>query len=278
MKYIYYHSNDLDGKMSAAIALIALKGSIEAVILCPINYGEPFSFEHIKYDDNVYVLDFCFQPFEKMIELKSRCYKLIWIDHHVSALKNAEAWKFECDGIRRDGVGACQLTWDYFFDITPNPPVIVRLLAQYDVWDFHDNRTLPFQYGMRIKETDPLSLMKYLPNNLHIHAVVDDGNIILKYTSIENKEYVQSYSFETSIDGYTALAMNIGKGSSRLFDSVTREYDLFITFCRTPFNNWSVSLYSRRKDVDCSEVAKKYGGGGHFSAAGFSCEILPFKI
>lgn len=31
----------------------------------------------------------------------------------------------------------------------------------------------------------------------------------------------------------------------------------------------SVSLYSTRADVDCSEVAKVFGGGGHKGAAGF---------
>jgi nanoRNase/pAp phosphatase (c-di-AMP/oligoRNAs hydrolase) len=37
---------------------------------------------------------------------------------------------------------------------------------------------------------------------------------------------------------------------------------------------YTVSLYS--KTVDVSEIAKKYGGGGHKGAAGFQCKKLPF--
>jgi nanoRNase/pAp phosphatase (c-di-AMP/oligoRNAs hydrolase) len=31
---------------------------------------------------------------------------------------------------------------------------------------------------------------------------------------------------------------------------------------------WIISIYSTKKNIDCSELARKYKGGGHFSAAG----------
>jgi nanoRNase/pAp phosphatase (c-di-AMP/oligoRNAs hydrolase) len=40
-------------------------------------------------------------------------------------------------------------------------------------------------------------------------------------------------------------------------------------------NKWVVSLYTT-KDIDVSEIAKKYGGGGHKQAAGFTCDKLPW--
>ena len=43
-------------------------------------------------------------------------------------------------------------------------------------------------------------------------------------------------------------------------------------------SKWTVSIYSTNKNIDCSELAKKYGGGGHKGAAGFQCENLPFSI
>jgi nanoRNase/pAp phosphatase (c-di-AMP/oligoRNAs hydrolase) len=39
-------------------------------------------------------------------------------------------------------------------------------------------------------------------------------------------------------------------------------------------DEWIISLYSR--NIDVSEIAKKYGGGGHKGAAGFHCKDLPF--
>ena len=41
---------------------------------------------------------------------------------------------------------------------------------------------------------------------------------------------------------------------------------------------WTVSLYTDRDDVDVSETASFYGGGGHRKAAGFQTSILPFKL
>ena len=34
-----------------------------------------------------------------------------------------------------------------------------------------------------------------------------------------------------------------------------------------------VSLYTDRNDVDVSEIAKAYGGGGHKKAAGFRVDV-----
>jgi nanoRNase/pAp phosphatase (c-di-AMP/oligoRNAs hydrolase) len=38
---------------------------------------------------------------------------------------------------------------------------------------------------------------------------------------------------------------------------------------------FTVSLYSTT--VDVSKIAKKFGGGGHKGAAGFTCDKLPFE-
>lgn len=34
---------------------------------------------------------------------------------------------------------------------------------------------------------------------------------------------------------------------------------------------WVFSIYSTHPEIDCSVLAKKYGGGGHKGAAGFQC-------
>jgi nanoRNase/pAp phosphatase (c-di-AMP/oligoRNAs hydrolase) len=39
---------------------------------------------------------------------------------------------------------------------------------------------------------------------------------------------------------------------------------------------WVVFLYTDKENVDVSNIAKNYGGGGHRSAAGFSAKKFPF--
>jgi len=36
-----------------------------------------------------------------------------------------------------------------------------------------------------------------------------------------------------------------------------------------PNKKWRVSLYTTKKEINVGEIAKKFGGGGHTSAAGF---------
>ena len=40
---------------------------------------------------------------------------------------------------------------------------------------------------------------------------------------------------------------------------------------------WVYSLYTTKK-IDCSQIAKWYGGGGHKQAAGFQTEKLIFNV
>ena len=40
---------------------------------------------------------------------------------------------------------------------------------------------------------------------------------------------------------------------------------------------YSYTLYSNDKNVDCSKIAEKYGGGGGRGASGFSSNELLFK-
>lgn len=108
-----------------------------------------------------------------------------------------------------------------------------------------------------------------------------------------------------------SIAVNLGHTNSKVFDSVWRRecpacdgkggilwselgessercerckghgyiepYDLMISFVRRKDKLWDVSLYSTKPDVDCGDLAKSFGGGGHKGAAGFQCKELPFE-
>jgi len=70
-------------------------------------------------------------------------------------------------------------------------------------------------------------------------------------------------------------------GWSQIFQSVYNPelHDLMIYISYNITNKeFSVSLYSTKDDIDASELAKQFWGGGHHGAAGFSCKTLPFEI
>jgi nanoRNase/pAp phosphatase (c-di-AMP/oligoRNAs hydrolase) len=100
---------------------------------------------------------------------------------------------------------------------------------------------------------------------------------VKKYQNKQDNLYAKLFSFEVSLDGYRAIVINKGMASSFLFDSVYDPslHDLMIAFCRTE-NGWKLTFFSTKNDIDCSEIAKKYGGGGHKGSAGATLKELPF--
>jgi nanoRNase/pAp phosphatase (c-di-AMP/oligoRNAs hydrolase) len=50
-----------------------------------------------------------------------------------------------------------------------------------------------------------------------------------------------------------------------------------VPFAKMANGKWKVSLYSTKPEIDCGAIAKTFGGGGHYSAAGFVCNRLPWE-
>ena len=152
----FYHSADLDGHCSGALVKMAHPDCE----LVAINYGDEFPWESVPVGsgEKVFMVDFSLQPYSGMRKLDIHADPLIWIDHHISAIKDHKEWCEQGNGailgLLRVGIGACQLVWEYL-NPDSNIPTFIKLLAQYDVWAHSDPRTLSFQYGMRQYNTFP---------------------------------------------------------------------------------------------------------------------------
>lgn len=278
----FYHSADLDGHCSGAI----VKMKFPECELYGINYGHDFPWDKIKGED-VIMVDFCLQPFEDMLQIKEKANSFVWIDHHADKIEESKNFYTDIDGIRVDGIAACELAWSYFFPIE-DIPTFVSLLGRYDVWDHEaDPRVLPFQYGMKRYDTDP-SKDDIFWNFWHdlwddmgdmTDMIVSNGSIINEYVDSENEKYVKACAFETELEGYKCIAVNRTLTSSQIFDSIwdNTKYDFMIAF---GWRNgaWNVSIYTDKEGYDGSIISKKYGGGGHKQASGFQCDELPFEL
>ncbi len=274
----FYHSSDLDGKCSAAI----VKWNNPEIELFPINYGDKFPWEDIKENETVYMVDFGLQPFDDMEKLNKIC-NFIWIDHHKTAIDEAYKRKFfACGGQSLEiGKAACELVWDWFeyYESTNN---FVHLMGRYDVWDLIPG-TLELQQGLKLYDTNPKNdeiwIKICLDDPSFLEECLKNGKLLLRKQKIENKEFAEAYSFETSIDGLDVIALNVGRANSKIFEDVynPKYHDAMLAFCWYD-GKWTVSLYSDKKNVDVGIVCKNRGGGGHMGAAGFQCENLPFKL
>jgi len=290
----FYHSADLDGHCSGAI----IKMVYPDCKMIGINYGDDFPWKSLPVGcgEKVFMVDFSLQPYPLMRKLAIHADPLIWIDHHKSAIE--ECWEFGDSylGIQRSGIGACQLVWEYlkeechfysedFQTISTEQmlPTFVKLLAEYDVWNHTDPRTLPFQYGIRQYDTSPENqdfweeLLN--PHSIKVEQLIIEGELIIKYENSQNEKYCSACAFDTELDGLKCIAVNKMLTNSRVFDSVwnPNKYHAMLTFGYRK-GQWTVSLYSTREDIDVSAIAKARGGGGHKGASGFQCKELPFIL
>jgi oligoribonuclease NrnB/cAMP/cGMP phosphodiesterase (DHH superfamily) len=288
---IFYHSADLDGHCSGAL----VKEAYPEAELCPINYGDKFPWDEIQSDEIVFMVDFSLEPITLMWALNDKCKQLVWIDHHKSAIESyIDAFRARDDkqglsGVRVVGKAACELTWEYLYPDKALPEFI-KLLGRYDAWDHSDpdkweQEILPFQMGMRLTETDPnknpwawaftWKSIALGDEKRIIDINICNGKTIIAYQKQQNAAYMQSHAYECTWEGQRCILINSGKENSQTFESMydPAKHDLMIAYSNVKGQYWTVSLYS--ETVDCSEIAKKYHGGGHKGAAGFACKTLP---
>lgn len=270
----YYH-RDMDGQCAAAIVNRFIDKLLK-LELVDIDYKDEVDINKIEQHEQLYIVDFSFKP-EVMEKILQKTSNIVWIDHHKTAIEYK--YSQELKGIRDSNFSGCELTWQFFYPSTPVPK-IVEMLGRYDVWDFSKwgedlNR---LQAGIRLWEHNPESLnwTEWFKSYEDLSKELEAGYFALKYRNNQATSLIKAWSFWATFEGYKAICCNAGSVSSQLFDSVKEDYDLMIPFVFDG-KQWTVSLYTK-KDIDCSEIAKKYGGGGHKQAAGFQCKELPLTL
>ena len=247
-----------------------------------------------------------FQLFQKLNA------NFIWIDHHISAIKDNIGLEYINDkgedtstlfnGLRNTKYAACELTWKYFFPNEPMPE-IVRLLGLYDSFRHkgtnEEIKVLEFQYGARayIKNyEDAYSMLieeltertSSIVNRLHL-----EGISVYQYLCTEAKQAYNN-GFVIELEEFVPYKVaenhfNEAHIVKRKFICINKErfnpinfgidyhkdgYDGAACFHRIAGGKWAFSLYNDNGEVDCSAIAKQFGGGGNKGAAEFVVKNL----
>lgn len=259
-----YHSIDLDGWMSAAIVKhwfienVNRAGEedlpVDNLDFIGYNYGQPLP--DLSAYDKIIMCDISFKEegltkiFDKLLIGKQQ---FIWIDHHISAIKEMDTFLEKINYSREPGrevtnieglqdtkFAACELTWKYFF---PNEamPEIVRLLGRYDCFGHkgtdEELKVLEFQYGAREAITDYQSAYNHLTDEVndfkHAKTVVDvlraNGASIYRYLCTDAKQiYKNGFEIELYLEGLLS-PYDIG-ALRRYIKRTTRYVDTFETY------------------------------------------------
>lgn len=266
----FYH-NDLDGKCSGY--LVKLK--YPACEFRSINYNQDFPFDDIKENEEIFIVDYSLEP-DEMEKLYNITENISWIDHHISTLRKYEDFPYEIAGIREVGKAGCHLTFEYLFDPWENQQLkmIVNLIEDWDIWEFRYGKyTTYFHLAMLSYDNEPNDEI-WDESFKNINRLFKEGKTIKRYRKKDNLRYIRKHAFEINFKGYKCIVCN-KKDSSDMFENLKDYYDIMIPYVYNG-EEFIVSLYTVKEDIDLSKIAEEYGGGGHKQAAGFHCNELPF--
>jgi len=274
-----FHHNDLDGRCAAAIVKRYWKncefdGIGEEYI--ELDYKDKIYIEEIVPQETINIVDFSFKPdvMEKIFELTKN---VIWIDHH----KTAKDYPYQhLKGLRDftdKSMSGCELAWKYFFPDEIIPQAVI-LIGDYDKWALkHQPKCFQFYEGLKMEITLPDSPLwvSLLSGDINLESkILIQGKSAIKYRDNYCDKICNDFGYEIEWEGYKAFATNFYQFGSKGFGFRVEEYDFCIAYIHDG-QKFTVSLYSV-KDIDVSQIAKKYGGGGHKGAAGFITKELPF--
>lgn len=316
MTTVIYHSADFDGIFCREIAKKFLGDKDVSYI--GWNFGDsliPFPDEGIVYvldlSPECFTLTKDNLPTRSDGDFDGNLHRLIWIDHHKTSIEKFHSF---ISGYRIDGVAACRLAWQWFRCVDGNAkreeseigipirpagvlpmvqdfkhreveePYAVTLAGEYDIWDKRDPNAETFQYGLQTWKTSFESLLSddIAISQSEAFKVIDWGKTAQVYAQQVDASICRSRTWLMEWEGLKFLCLNSARFNSLSFsakDVPETGHDALLGFC---FNGkiWTISLYHAKHNttIDLSAIAKKYSGGGHKGACGFTCKILPFKL
>jgi oligoribonuclease NrnB/cAMP/cGMP phosphodiesterase (DHH superfamily) len=231
---------------------------------------------------HVFVLDFSFSP-EDVELIQSSAASLVILDHHISAAKSLSGHSCAFFDMERSGAG---IAWDYFHPGISRPHLI-RHIEDRDLWRFKHVGTKEFSAWL---STKPLTLQSVDDLSESLEGIPDyyqksisAGIAMLEYQDYLVERICKNQTTYGKMDVYDRVPFVCsGVLQSEIGNYlVSKEDECFpiAVIWSPPGSKGDKYIYSlRSSEVDVSLIAKRFGGGGHRLAAGFSSHMNPEEI
>ena len=271
---VLYHADCLDGFCAMWVAWKKFGNRARYYAVQP----RTLPHEYIQ-NAEVYVLDNSLSLKDINI-LRARGCSVIILDHHKSSevdVRHADIYRFD---IQHSGA---MLTWKYFFPDV-KIPWLVRYVEDGDLWNFklaHTDqvRNVLVLGGYHLRVWD--SFARALENPIKKKSIIAEGKIIEHYRKTLIEQSTQN-AYLVRLAGHTVYAVNEATEAfrSEVAHILYEKKPPFSVVWAQEQDQIHVSLRSNGS-FDVSKLAKKYGGGGHAVAAGFSISVdkpFPWRI
>lgn len=261
---VIYHANCADG-FTAAFIMWTKYPDAEFI---PIQYGDN---PPDVTDKNVFIVDFSF-PRKILNIMKQKAKSLVVLDHHKTAKAELTDLDYCIFDMQKSGA---RLTWEYLFSGT-SIPSLIAYVEDRDLWKWElpKSKEISAYLATLPKKFDVWNSLSERLERGEISSVVELGEVALRVVD----QYVETQVSRArliSMDGYTIPCINTTFAISELVGKLA-ESELFAAgWFQRDDGRFVYSLRSRGdSEIDVSEIARKYGGGGHPRAAGFTSDRL----
>ena len=225
---------------------------------------------------HVYVVDFSY-PHDVMARMvRDTGGEFVVLDHHKTAERELAgleghyhfdlnksgarlAWEF----LLEHGLLSLDFLARFGFD---DPPWLVRYTEDRDLWRWELKRSREVNAALR---SYPLTFAAW--DSLHARAhwgLVPEGEAILRAQAQAVERHVRNAA-EVEIGGHKVLCVNATDLQSEIAGELAEGRPFGACYFDRADGLRVYSLRSRDGGIDVSEVARRFGGGGHRNAAGF---------
>lgn len=284
-----YHGNCDDG-FGAAWAIWMKWGNEVAYV--PGTYGKPLPDVTGKH---VLFVDFS-AKYDVMAEAAWKARSMVIIDHHKTAQADLERFPsfdgsgadqtsleeafFLCKTSNSPEIAAwfdmnqsgARMAWDFAHGIPRNdpPPNIISLIEDRDLWRFaYGDRTKRFSAALR---TYPMDFSVWTELAGRADSLIEEGKYILRSHNANIAKFMAD-AYEEEIAGYRVPVVNVPYhyASDTAHALLSKHPEAPFTACWFKRGDGMIQYSLRSEDsrADVSEIAKKFGGGGHRNAAGY---------
>lgn len=254
-----YHGNCADGFSAATIVNLAFN---KKITFHPGIYQDP---PPDITDKDVIIVDFSYKR-PILLEMAKQARNILILDHHKTAEKDLIDLPSNVTTIFNMEKCGAMLAWEHFFSDRDPPPVLLHI-QDYDLWRFELPNTREIAAAIYSYPYEFSTWKKLLFKEPDVLFV--EGSIIRRNTLKNVRDFIAVAMYETEIAGYRVPIINAPFQWNSTIGDMLKEGEPFVATYYDTAKGRVYGLRSAKDGVDVSEIAAKFGGGGHKHAAGF---------
>ena len=262
MSYLcIYHGHCSDGFGAALAVKQYCDSSNYDCEFIAANHGDPAPDVS---DKHVLIVDFSY-PRKVLLAMKEQSASLRVIDHHKTAQEDLDGLDFCVFDMSKSGA---VLTWTTLLPDT-ELPLLFSYIQDRDLWLWKMQNSKAISAALQALPMEFEQWEWYLSDD-KIPDLKVKGDAIVEYQEEQLKKQTNPESISmVKIAGYNVPCINATHLISEIGNRISEGHPFAAMYLDTA-DKRIYSLRSSAEGIDVSMIAKKFGGGGHFHAAGFS--------